>query len=195
LWPILVGVSSHALDQLTLAPAVITGTLDDGNVIRHPESHCLDFVINGELLTETAANGGLGDLVTPLNRPWLTTVPSEIDQLLGHRPHPDLASGRIAVLVCAVCGDLGCGAVTAALTVRDDTVIWSEWALENGRDQADPIDALGPSAVFDRPLYEAALRGAYAQLAALPYDELAHLGRRFLWPWQWGWRIPRNPTH
>jgi hypothetical protein len=29
-----------------------------------------------------------------------------------------------------------------------------------------------------------------ALLQAMPYDELAHRGKRFLWPWEWGWRLP-----
>ena len=35
------------------------------------------------------------------------------------------------------------------------------------------------------------LTSAYERIAAMPYDELDHRGRRFLWPWQWGWRMPK----
>jgi hypothetical protein len=38
--------------------------------------------------------------------------------------------------------------------------------------------------------YEAVLAGAGARLGKMPYDELAHKGKRFLWPWQSGWKMP-----
>ena len=75
--------------------------------------------------------------------------------------------------------------MTADLAVTDATVTWSEWSIENDRTQAQPIKAFGPAAVFERSRYESVLGAAYTRLAALPYDELAHRGRRFLWPWQW----------
>jgi hypothetical protein len=181
------GVASGDRDDLALVAALATWTFVDGNITRHPESHYLDFVINGQSVSSMAADAGLGELVTPLNRPWLESVPTEIDRLLGRQIHPELAAGRIAILVCAVCGDLGCGAVTAHLAVTDTTVTWSEWVLENDRTQVQPITSFGPAAVFERSRYESVLSAAHAHLAALPYDELAHRGRRFLWPWQWGW--------
>jgi hypothetical protein len=184
-------VASDDRDELALAPALAVWTVVDGNITRYPESHYLDFVINGQSLSSIAADAGLGELVTPFNRPWLESVPTDIDRFLGRQIHPELAASRIAILVCAVCGDLGCGAVTAHLAVTDTTVIWSEWAIEDARTQAQPVNAFGPPAVFDRSRYEAGLATTYAQLAELPYDELAHRGRRFLWPWQWGWRLPR----
>jgi len=45
---------------------------------------------------------------------------------------------------------------------------------------------------FDRALYQNAFADAFERLASFPYDDMAHRGRRFLWPWQWGWRLPRH---
>lgn len=169
--------------------AVSRRTLIDGNVTRHPESHFLDFVVDGESLS--ARMEASGDLVTPLNRAWLSATPEAIDELLGRRPSPGLGVSRVALLVCGDCGDLGCGAVTASLHVDADSVRWTDFLWENTYSEPSPaVDA--PKAItFRRGDYESALRGAYERLAALPYDELAHHGRRFLWPWQWGWRLPR----
>jgi hypothetical protein len=33
--------------------------------------------------------------------------------------------------VCAECGDLGCGAVTAAVEVGDDKVVWRDFGYQN----------------------------------------------------------------
>jgi hypothetical protein len=100
----------------------------------------------------TRSSTGLGRFVTPLNRQWLQSVPSEIDQLLGRVINSELEAGRASILVCDVCGDLGCGAVTVRLSVADDPVTRSEWAIENGRSQPEPIDVLGPVAVLASPL-------------------------------------------
>ena len=37
-----------------------------------------------------------------------------------------------------------------------------------------------------------ALEKAEKRVAAFPFDELAHEGRTLLWPWQWGWRLPKD---
>lgn len=184
-------VASGDRDELALVPALAKWIFVDGNITRHPELHYLDFVINGQSVSSMAADAGLGEMVTPLNRPWLESVPAEVDRFLGRQIHPELAAGRVAILVCAACGDLGCGAVTALLAVTDTTVTWSAWAVEDSRAPAQPIDAFGPSAVFEWRSYKSVLSAAHARVAALPYDELAHRGRRFLWPWQWGWSRPR----
>ena len=44
--------------------------------------------------------------------------------------------------------------------------------------------------VFDRTDYQACLERSVDRLAEMPYDELAHTGRPYLWPRQWGWRLP-----
>jgi hypothetical protein len=184
-------VVSSELATLLLDPAVVTGVLHDGNITRHPESHFLDFVVNGRSPRSAAWTPG-PDLVTELNRAWLPSVPDAVDRLLGRRPSEDLAPGRVALLVCSVCGDLGCGQLTAALEIRDAEICWSDFRWEDGMSEPRPAEQLTQRLTFDRNSYEAAFADAYEQVAAFPYDELAHHGRRFLWPWQWGWKIPRG---
>lgn len=54
--------------------------------------------------------------------------------------------------VCAECGDLGCGAVTAAVDVGDDKVIWRDFGYQNNYEPFDQdaiFTGVGPF-VFDR---------------------------------------------
>lgn len=175
---------------LALEPAVLRRVVHDGNVIRRPESHYLDFVVNDRSLTEQIplARG----LVTPINRAWLPTVRDAIAELQGIRHTDGLTPGRIALYVCGDCGDLGCGAVTATLHVDAYKISWTGFAWDNGYEPTDPIKG-GPTAIhFTAESYAGVLAEAEGRVAGLPYDELAHEGRKFLWLWQWGWRLPKN---
>jgi hypothetical protein len=176
---------------LRLEPAVVTGVLQHSNITRHSESHFLDLVVNGQSLRAVSATPG-PDLVTELNRPWLPGVPDAVERFLGGRPGGFLAPGRIPLLVCAVDGDLGCGQLTTALDVGAAEVTWSDFLWEDDIFEPRPVEHLDRPVIFDRAHYEAAFAGAYERVAAFPYDELAHRGRRFLWPWQWGWKLPRG---
>lgn len=179
-----------AVSVLTLEPAVLRRTFVDGNVLRYPESHYMDLVVDGrslrDLLTDRA------DMVTPLNRAWLSTVPDAIEELLGRSHTEGLAEGRTSFLVCGSCGDLACGAVTVALHLDTDTVTWSKFAWEDGHAPSTRIDGAPESLTFDRQRYTAALTDAYGPVAEFPYDDPAHHGRKVLWPWQWGWRLPKG---
>ncbi len=176
--------------SLALRQSVLQRTLLDGNVTRYPQSYFLDFVIDGQSLIQRLKPSA--DLVTPLNRAWLPTVPDALDELRGRRPASGLAEHRIALLVCGGCGDLECGAITASLSVTTDQVSWTEFRWEDGfQPRYEPIAAAGPGFTFDRASYDTTFSEAYDRIAALPYNELAHRGRKFLWPWQWGWRLPK----
>lgn len=177
------------LATLHLEPAVVTGVLHDGTITRHPESHFLDLVVDGRSLRSVAATPGL---VTEPNRPWLVNVPGVVERLLGRRPSEDLTPGRVALLVCAMDGDLGCGQLTTALSVGDTEVSWSNFRWEDDISDPRPVEPLDRPLTFDRARYEAAFADAYEWVAGFPYDEPAHHGRRFLWPWQWGWKLPRD---
>ena len=177
--------------ELRLVPAVVTRRLIDGNITRHPESHFLDLVVDGQSLRTTTATPG-PELVTELNRPWLHVVPEAVDRLLGRRPSEDLDTGRVPLLLCHVDGDLVCGALTAALRVGDTEVTWSDFRWEDLINPPRPVEQLDQPITFDRGQYESAFADAHDRVAGFPYDELAHHGRRFLWPWQWGWRLPRD---
>src|SRR4051794_13003708 len=157
----------------------------DGDVTRHPQQHFLDFVLDGHSLRELAE--GSQNLVTPLCSAWMaSSVAESVEGLLGRSGQPD----RAELLVCEACGDLGCGGVTARLSMTSSTVTWSDLLREQAADEGWPLEGLPASVAFARDEYEAAFADAEGRVAASPRDELAHRGRRFLWPWQWGWLDP-----
>lgn len=183
-------VVATEVSQLALQPAVLRRTLHDGNVTRHPESHYLDFVVDGQTLSERFPVA-LG-MATPLNRAWLPTVDDAIRELLGERQTLGLDPGRVFLFICPECGDLGCGAVTATLHVGTNRVTWRQFAWENGHQPAEPMANAPEALAFDAANYEDVFAGAFERVAALPYDEFEHQGRKLLWPWQWGWRLPKD---
>src|SRR6476619_5862053 len=61
----------------------------DGSVTRAPESHYVDFVVDGRSLRGILPDAA--ELVTPLNRPWLPPVPDAIEGLQGQRHTEGLA--------------------------------------------------------------------------------------------------------
>jgi len=171
---------------LRLEPAVHTHNVLDGRVRRHPQSHFLDFLVDGVSLLSTAHEQ---DLVTDLNRDWVPeAVAPAVETLLGRRTSPGLDGGRVPLLVCGSCGDLACGALTAKLDVGTNGVTWSEFRWENGYQDPEPIDSLRAPITFDRAQYEAELADAARRVAALPESEPRFLerprrDRRRRWRW------------
>jgi hypothetical protein len=174
------------LNDFRVEPAVSPRVWEDGKYHRTFEHHFLDLMIDRRSLRDLV---GEPDMVTALSRPWLKEVPTEVDRLLGLGQTEGLSSGRVALLLCAVDGDIACGALTARLQLSEAHVAWTDWLWESYQG-ALPVEQLCEPLVFNRALYEAQLHGALAALQAMPYDELAHRGKRFLWPWEWGWRLP-----
>jgi hypothetical protein len=183
------GETAARLDRLELLPYQVELRVVDGNITKHPVSQFLDFVVNGQSLID--ALQGAGDYVTNLNRAWVPeVVPEHVAVLCGRAQDPELNPGRIPLLVCAYDGDIGCGAVTAALTVEPHTVSWTDLRWEDGYREPNGVDGLPAAMTFDRHEYEQALEKAVSRVSELPYDVAARPLRRFLWPWQWGWRRP-----
>lgn len=81
-----------------------------------------------------------------------------LDQFLARRA-PNLFSGRVPILVCEECGDIGCGAIAARIERSGTVVKWSDWAFENGYEPAWALDwSTYPDALqFDWTEYEGAL--------------------------------------
>lgn len=181
---------TSTVSLLVLTPAILRRTFHDGNVVRRPESHYLDFRVDGGSLSEQIPEGN--GLVTLLNRPWLATVSDAAEQLRGRKPCSDLAPGRVPLLVCGECGDLACGAVTAALDVDETVTTWTDFGWEDGSAPRTSLDAAPRRLAFSSASYLDAFTDAAERVAQMPYDELAHEGRKFLWPWQWGWRLPKD---
>lgn len=117
----------------------------------------LDYVVDGASMYSAIVEAGLDDIGR------LGWGDSEMhragqDCLLGVHP-PEFASDQVALFVCPECGDLGCGAVTAQIRRRSDTVTWERIAMKTiGQWRVDPLD-LGPY-TFDREAYDAVIEQA-----------------------------------
>lgn len=149
----------------------------------------LDFVIDDVPLRTMAQGAGHGsDYVTPLCRAWVTSEVAKAVDLL-RRGTSDQRE-RADMLVCVVCGDRDCGAVLTDVSVGEELVTWSNWRWTDYETPGETITQL-PVFRFERREYQDLLATAPATLSGLPYDESADRPR-LLWPWQWGWRLPRG---
>ena len=117
----------------------------------------LDWTIDGvplrQHLTEEGDEGQGYERVTLLSQ-TSTSGHEQIDRLLG-RAWPDAKDGRTALLVCAECFSLGCGAITALVVFSWDTVQWRNLAHEFPWEDPTPSEFENPpvSFVFDRQQY------------------------------------------
>ena len=125
----------------------------------------MEFVVDGERLGRILGPSlGYDDVTTEyvpvLVTDWPTGIAlDDLDRLLG-QPGPPQLNGRTAMYVCAVCGDLGCGAVTAVVELDGEKVVWRDFGYQNDYEAFDPgavFAGVGPFA-FDRDAYAAALR-------------------------------------
>lgn len=93
-----------------------------------------------------------------------------LDRLLGVLPG-DYDDGRVSLLVCAVCGDLWCGAVSMELALSPQTVTWQKIGWQGDPEDVEPQLLTDESFTFDRDEYEELLRGLrehYKKQAFIP---------------------------
>jgi hypothetical protein len=150
-----------------------------------------------EILRGTSADEPTN--VPVLVHDWPMGISDDVFVLLGERP-PELANGRIPIFVCGACGDLGCGATTAAVEWTADTVVWRDFGwdvnyqTDDDEDDDDPEFA-GPL-IFDRGQYEAELRrfiDTFDEIRASmpgrplqsPRDDRPRGRLREWWPFTW----------
>lgn len=135
----------------------------------------LDFLVNGVSLYRLirAQSDNRLDQISVL---WLAPrlrddIRANVLARLTAQERGDAPDGRVSVYVCPECGELGCGAVTVCLEVRDQIVHWSGWRYENDHDETWAFNlAFLPSASFERAPYTAALTWADEQMQ-LGYSE------------------------
>jgi hypothetical protein len=97
--------------------------------------------------------------------------PQVLDQLLGQSPSA-LESGRIPVLVCEECGDVACGALAVRIERRATSIVWTDWAQENGYEPARALDwpTYPDRLEFELSDYENVLSGVLASNISLQAD-------------------------
>lgn len=140
----------------------------------------MEFVVDGQrlghLLEPFLGYDAVEEYVPVLVTDWPTGVAlDDVGRLLTGGQTQTL-DGRTAIYLCAECGDLGCGGITAVVEVRDRTVVWRDFGYQNDYEPfeaTDIYDGLGPFE-FDRDQYNAELQRflalATAQLPGLSDD-------------------------
>jgi hypothetical protein len=125
----------------------------------------LDYIVNGRPLAELLSLQRF-DLIGGLGWGALREQKRTIDRLLLHDA-PDLPSGRYMLFICPECGDIGCGAITAAIEKSAEHFIWRDFGYENDSNQVTPrleeFAAIGPF-YFDVAAYLQAFETARCKL-------------------------------
>ena len=118
-----------------------------------------DFIVDGVSLAETLQAQGL---VGCLDVTHMEFNARAVQKLLRAAP-PDIQPNRVMLYVCSECGDLACGAITAAIKQPAGEYAWSDFRLENGYDKQMTKRLTGIGRVhFAAPDYEALLHGVAA---------------------------------
>lgn len=130
------------------------------------ERRFLDWTVNGDLL-----RGMLGWATPPSDSTamvsgWSLDAALSWLESLRHQGGGEFPDGRAAVLVCEVCGDLECGALSVRVTRGADTVRWSDFGWQVPR--SDGFDSLGVplSLEFAVEAYDGLLTSLAHRLAA-----------------------------
>ena len=100
------------------------------------ETSKFDVLVDGRRLVENFA-GRRG--AHPSLNFVLACVPQALSQLLDQSPST-LESGRVPVLVCEECGDVACGALAVRIERREGSIVWADWAHENGYEPAKTLE-------------------------------------------------------
>lgn len=175
--------------KLTLQPSVMTmETYISGHRSWRALIPFLDFVVDGDSLMERVLGTGSDRLPTRLQREWEQfSLDEQIARLLGTAV-PEYEDGRTAMYICR-CGDLDCFGIGVRITRQPSTITWSDWAWKDGFELTDPVEELG-TYTFTLSEYEQVLATAARKLAAVPAWEPPK--QKLLWPWQWGWNLPKE---
>jgi hypothetical protein len=104
------------------------------------------------------------DLISPLG--WFLPEHHQkaVDKLLLEQP-ADFPDGRRSIFVCAECGDLGCGALSAIVEKDGNRIVWRDFLYQNDYDPdiqyggGDDYSNLGPFS-FDVDQYAEAIGAA-----------------------------------
>jgi hypothetical protein len=135
--------------------------LEENGCVVH-ESHSCDFTIDGESLLNMLVDkaGGHKDYLGCFARGWENLNNHSLKQLL-LKEAPETETGRSLIYVCPECADIGCGAYGCRIGKVNNTYVWSNFAYENGYEDPQVIDGLGPF-TFSVENYESVIQAAYA---------------------------------
>jgi hypothetical protein len=126
------------------------------------ERSSIDFLVNGESLLHllVKSGGGHSDFMSC----FVQGYPEASHQALAKlklNGNPDTERGGILLYICPECGDIGCGAYSVLVEKNDAGYIWGSFAYENGYEEPQSIENLGPF-FFPAEAYEKTLSQAAA---------------------------------
>ncbi|EME54537.1 hypothetical protein [Amycolatopsis decaplanina] len=120
------------------------------------EARFLDWTIDGVALRSMVPT----QHQTPLfldDELWRDSAVETLCRLLGRLPG-DFDDGRVALLVCPLCGDLGCGGYSVEVVFGEDVVEWRAFGWQYDYEPFDdPEEYRFPGARFERKAYETLL--------------------------------------
>lgn len=141
-----------------------------GRKTREVEETVYTWTVDGASLTEwIQSRMHEVDPIAPVEETiWLAgnaeDARDRLDRLQGRLP-ADFDGQRVALLVCPVCGDLGCGAFSAELRPASGTVTWGDLGWEaTSSDEPPFLFAPTLSLTFDRDQYTRTLQAAESSL-------------------------------
>ena len=122
------------------------------------ECHYLDFLVDGaSLLGRLAQDDPNRDFVSCFTAEFPDLSAESRDCLLRNRDFSGLEPGRVPLYVCPECAAIGCGAYTVCVTRQEGGYLWSDFAYENGYDDARPCENIW-SFFFEKREYEEFMR-------------------------------------
>ena len=105
---------------------------------------CLDFIVSGKSLLLEFERRGYDLLPGLVGGDREATDVAMRAQLFCEEPG-GAPSGRVGLYFCPLCGDYGCGTITARIERDGNAVIWSDFVYENGYDEeVIALERLGP---------------------------------------------------
>jgi len=157
--------ASFMVQTLETAPLIRMGATNAGafNASKSFRKH-LDFIVDGQSLHQLTGAGNY-DLIGTLGWAGFDRDATVVRQLLLDVP-PDAPEARQSIFVCAECGDLGCGGITAVVERSADFYTWKDFAYQNDYDESmtdrESFEFIGPytfQAVQYRGVFNRALFG------------------------------------
>lgn len=124
------------------------------------ERRSIDFLVDGESLLQrlVKVDDGHADFMGCFVNGYPEQNAKNAEKLIV-LAGPDTDTGRVLLYICPECGDIGCGAYTARVTKADQYYTWSEFAYENGYEDARLLEDVGPFS-FESDAYEKAIKCA-----------------------------------
>ncbi len=121
------------------------------------EARFLDWTIDGVALRDMDPTQHRTPLFLDDER-WRESAVTTLCRLLGDLPG-DFDDGRVALLFCPLCGDLGCGGYSVEVVFGHDVVEWRAYGWQYDYEPFDPTQEFAFAvARFDRKAYETLLR-------------------------------------